>query len=143
MKETWNFMIVRGFPLWISAAALFFFSACGTQKKSTVQVLNEDDVALQSRLSVYKQLEFDKYFFAGINEKSTGNYGRAAQQFEAAIRIDENSAAAHYELGRMYMQLGSADKAEAEAQKSIKLDEENKWYRVLLMQSLLSQRKWD
>lgn len=146
MKVKWNFMRLSYYKgYFFLALAVLFFSGCKTQKKTVANppVLNEEDMAIQSRLSAYKQLEFDKYFFAGINEKGTGNYERAAQQFEAAVKIDENSAAAHYELGRMYMQLGAPDKAEEEVRKSIKLDDKNKWYRVLLLQAAMSQRKWD
>ncbi len=126
------------FPL----AAGLVFSSCGASKKTArnnTQLQAPD--AITDQLSVYKRMEFDRSFFDGMKEKMSGNTQRAAQSFANCVKVNPNSAAARYELARAYLQLSQITGAEAEALKAVKLDDNNKWYKLLLAEIYKYQKK--
>src|SRR5690348_11709069 len=103
------------------AALMASCSATKNTAKQTQPAVDEGN-SVSSRLSTYKKMEFDRYYFDGIKEKMAGNFQRAAQNFAQAAELDPQSAAANYELGRTYLQMTEIQKAESSAQKALKLD---------------------
>ncbi|MGZ5304976.1 MAG: tetratricopeptide repeat protein, partial [Bacteroidia bacterium] len=134
---TFRFTSIYMLPL----AAGLVLSACGTSKKSVQNNSQQQADAITSKLSVYKQMEFDRSFFDGIKEKMSGNNQRALQSFANCVKVDPNSSAAHYELARTYLQLSQLPDAEAEALKAVKLEDNNKWYKLLLAEVYKYQKK--
>ena len=93
-------------------------------------------------LNMYKRLEFDRYFFDGIKEKTNGNFQRAAQNFDEASHVDANNPASFYELGNAYLHLSKIAEAEIASQKAVKLDGHNKWYISQLADIYRYEKKW-
>lgn len=134
-------MIFRFTSLYmLPLAAGLVLSACGTSKK-TVQTNQQQADPITSKLSVYKQMEFDRSFFDGVKEKMSGNNQRALQNFANCVKVDPNNAAARYELARAYLQVSQLPAAEAEAYKAVKLEDNNKWYKLLLAEVYKYQKK--
>src|SRR5215475_15082764 len=71
-----------------------------------------------------------KYFDSGQKYFAKGDYPAAAIQFESAIRIDRDFAAAHYELARTYLQMHDGMHAYVETQQTVKLEPDNYKARV-------------
>ncbi|MBO0910569.1 MAG: tetratricopeptide repeat protein [Acidobacteria bacterium] len=66
-----------------------------------------------------------KYFESGQRYFAEDRYREAAIQFENAIRVDGNFAAAHYQLARTYLRLGDGPHAYLETQRTLELQPDN------------------
>ncbi len=86
----------------------------------------------KNQLSEKAKIEFTEEFVDGVREKITGNFEKAAIQFQKCLKIDSRSAASMYELATIY----EFEKKDALALNLIKeatsIDGQNEWYRMLL-----------
>ncbi len=130
--------IIHIFPM----IMVLFLVSCKTGQK--VQKGTDNGSENQpTRLSSFKQSQFDKSFFDGISEKMLGNYDNALHYFEQAVKIDPNSAAAYNEIANASVQLGRIADAEKAAEKAVSLDKgENKWYLLQLADIYRFEKKW-
>lgn len=98
------------------AALLFVFtqyaSAAGTSSRSSSG----------SQSGANKRERANAYFKKGESYQNQGDYRKAAQQYEKAVRIDSQYAEAHSNLGFCYRKQGLFDKAVKTYQKAIALD---------------------
>jgi tetratricopeptide (TPR) repeat protein len=95
------------------------------------------------RLSSMKQIQFDKYFFDGIQEKLVGNYQNAFRNFEDAAKTNPDNAASFYEIANAEVQLNKIADAEKASEKAVSLDNgENKWYMMQLSDIYRFEKKW-
>lgn len=77
-----------------------------------------------------KQLEFEAHFYEGLTQKMIGNYERAAEEFEAALKV-ERQPVALYELASAYYELSEFQKAQQFAKEAVAAEPENIWYNRL------------
>jgi tetratricopeptide (TPR) repeat protein len=120
---------------------LLLFS-CKTGQKAQKENYGDPN-SLTSRLSSFKQAQFDKSFFDGISEKMVGNYQNALGYFQEAVKIDGSSAAAYNEIANSAVQLSKIDIAEKAAEKAVSIDKgENKWYILQLTDIYRFEKKW-
>jgi len=95
------------------------------------------------RISSYKQANFDKQYFDGIQEKMVGNYQNALHNFEEAAKTDANNAAVYYEIANADVQLNHIADAEKAGEKAVNLDNgQNKWYILQLSDIYRFEKKW-
>src|ERR1700690_4182110 len=62
-----------------------------------------------------------KYLESGKRYESNGKYKEAAIQFSNALKVDKNYADAHFELSKVYMQMGSLMPAYSELIRTVDL----------------------
>ncbi len=94
-------------------------------------------------LSEKKRLQLASMFIDANKEKALGNYEVSAALFQKCLELDKNNAASAYELSKIY--LGGSisrtginkdllNKSLQLAEKAVKEDETNIWYKELLAQ---------
>lgn len=128
--------------LYISIAAVLMLASCRSSKNSARAGLDDAPVQKTQKLPFGRQQEFDRYFFAGVNDKISDNYQRAADDFHKAIEADPTSSAAYYELGASLLRLQQLPEAEQAASKAVKLNESNTWYKLMLADIYKYEKKW-
>lgn len=100
--------------------------------------------SIDSRLSRLKQHEFDNFYFDGEREKMQGDYQKSLGDFEEAAKVDNNSAAAYYEVANADVQLNKIEDAEKASERAVSVDKgENKWYLLQLSDIYRFEKKWD
>jgi tetratricopeptide (TPR) repeat protein len=75
------------------------------------------------------RLGYDKFhhnFFEGMREYGLENYEKSIESFEKCLQMDPNSIAVHFQLSRVYYELGQKSKAITSARQSFELDKSNK-----------------
>lgn len=121
-------------------------SSCSKKSRSTMEgnkPRNAGDVEPeQVRPDV--DTRFQEQFFKAQLEKAKGNMPKAYEIFEECLKIEPNNAAAHYELGKMDLQiLNNAQAALDHAKKCVESDKTNAWYHLLLADSYSALAKYD
>jgi len=76
--------------------------------------------------------ELDRIFIEASKNRIIGDYKGAMQQYEAVLEKDPTNHAAMYELGRLYYEERSTEKALKLAESAVSLEPENKWYNLML-----------
>lgn len=88
----------------------------------------------KDKLPEKARIEFTNAFIEGNKQKVLENYELAAALFSKCIEIDENSAAAMYELSNLYAIQKDYTGAMMFAKKAVDIAPENIWYQYLLAQ---------
>lgn len=113
--------------------ALSFVSvADAKQKKKKKEVRTEREILQETDL-----------YLEAARSKILGDYTRALSLFQEVITLNENNAAAHYELASLYLGTNQKEKAELTAESAMNLDPKNKWYRALYVEILASNGKYE
>ena len=87
---------------------------------------------------------FQEKFFQAQLEKARGNFQQAYLIFEECLNIEPNSAAVHFELGKMDLdQKNAPESALTHAKKCAELDKTNPWYQQLYGDCLMALGKYD
>lgn len=113
----------------------FILFSCGTNKM--VGSSKEKRIAKSEKkdsISEEKRIEFEFMYIEGLKQKMIGNADNAVQYFNSCLDIDPNSAAVLYEIANIHTQKGDFSSAKALLEKAIKINNENKWYKLLLAQ---------
>jgi len=76
--------------------------------------------------------ELDRIFIEASKNRIIGDYKGAIQKYEEVLEKDPTNHAAMYELGRLYYDERSKEKALKLAETAVSLDPENKWYNLML-----------
>ena len=107
--------------------ALFFlsFSSCKTAQKDTSLA------ARKGELTGKEKQNFDYLFFEANKEKILGNYELAETYFIQALKMDQNNAAALYEVANIYVLQKEKVKALVFSKKAASIDPDNIWYQLL------------
>ena len=74
-------------------------------------------------------------YFRGLALDREGKPSEALAAFQAAVRLNSNSAEAHLNVGKMEFSLGQVHEAIAELQEALRLDPDNKQAQRLLSQA--------
>ena len=117
--------------------ALLLFYSCNSTKETTAPVSKHKELNEKDKVA------FGRTYIDGTKEKILGNYEKAAIYFKKALSLDPYSAAANYELGIVYSNLGDNDLAYLQFEMANKLDPQNYWYKTSYATALESQGKVD
>lgn len=103
-----------------------FLGACSATKTIESNSKNSSN----SKLSEKQEVAFGRIYLEASKEKVLENFESAEDLYKKALQIDPNSAAAHYDLGIVYSQLGKEEDAFNEFQKANQIDSDNYWYKL-------------
>lgn len=106
--------------------------SCGSSRKSSISSKNSAIQVGQDPLNPEDRRKFNYYLLEAIRLKEKGEMDEAFDMYNHCLAIDSNSAVAQYELGKLYMYLGQAEKGEALLVKAMKGEPENYWYKETL-----------
>ena len=110
-----------------------FFVGCKTVKTVNENVsLNQKNNSQE--LTEDKKIEFEFSFIEGLKQKMVGNTELAVQYFNNCLDIDPYSASSMFELASIYASKGELISAKLLLEKAIEINNENKWYKLLLAQ---------
>jgi tetratricopeptide (TPR) repeat protein len=121
------------------AVAFFLISSCQTVRKQaktasapakTVAVSATDT----DTLSQQNQLQFESNFIDGLKQAAIGNPQLATALFSKCLEINPNSAAAMFELAKIYSGNGDLTSSSLLLEKAAKIDPDNRWYKLMLAQ---------
>ncbi|MFA6126392.1 MAG: tetratricopeptide repeat protein [Bacteroidales bacterium] len=87
------------------------------------------------------QVQHEYFFAKGLEAKMLGNNDQAISFFQKCIEVSQVSGSAFYELGLLYSEKKDYAAATGYARNAWKRDPANKWYGLLLIQSLLQEGK--
>ena len=116
---------------------IFFIGLCCTAQVKA-QGFDMPQTKLNSQLdtAVVKSL-----FFAGLQDKLTENYVKAAESFNKILAIDPKNAAVYFELATVNYRQNKMVEAEAAIKKATELETNNIWYWKFLVE--MYKRKGD
>ncbi len=83
-----------------------------------------------TNLSEKQEVAFGRIYLEASKEKILENFESSEELYKKALQIDPNSAAAHYDLGVVYSQLGREEDAFNEFQIANQIDSDNYWYKL-------------
>jgi len=114
-------------------AFFFIFSlillACGSSKKQVIKSISQKKET-SIKLDEKDEVLFGRLYIDASKEKILGNYDKAAELFSRALKVNPNSAAAHYELGLIYGMQSMEEEAFLEFEKARQLEPDNYWYKI-------------
>ncbi len=123
---------------YILAVLIAFFVGCSPSKETSSsfsqknKINNKDFVDLEEE----EQIKFKFLFHNANKERILSNYQIAANLFLQCIQIAPKEAAPYYELAHLFESSQEKGLALEYAEKAVKLDPDNYWYRVLYAHSL-------
>lgn len=118
-----------------STACLFLVSillSCGSSQKSPVSSNKSALMVEQDPLTPEERRKFDYYLLEAVRLKEKGETDGAFEMYSHCLAIDSGSAVAMYELGKLYMYLGQAEKGERLLAKAMQREPDNYWYKETL-----------
>lgn len=120
----------------ILALALFLVSSCQTAKKQVKTTSSAQTVAVADAdtISQEDQIKYEANFIDGLRQAALGNTQPATTLFSKCLEINPNSAAAMFELAKIYSSNGDMTSSSLLLEKAVKIDPENKWYKLMLAQ---------
>jgi tetratricopeptide (TPR) repeat protein len=83
-------------------------------------------------LSPEERRKFDYFLLEAVRLKEKGEMDAAFDMYNHCLDIDPGSAVTQYELGKLYMYLGQADKGEKLLLAAMKAAPDNYWYKETL-----------
>jgi tetratricopeptide (TPR) repeat protein len=104
-------------------------------------ILFGTNLCAQDKLPESQRVRFNEAFVNGSKEKILENADNAIQQFEICMSLDPNNAAVLFNLADLFLTKRQYDKAALYAEKAVKTDPANFWYKELLVDIYISQRK--
>jgi len=114
-------------------AFFFIFSsillACGSSKRQVIKSISQKKKT-SIKLDEKDEVLFGRLYIDASKEKILGNYDKAAELFSRALKVNPNSAAAHYELGLIYGMQSMEEEAFLEFEKARQLEPDNYWYKI-------------
>jgi len=98
--------------------------------------------AIQTKLDAQLDTAIVKsLFFAGLQDKLSENYVKAAESFNKILAIDPDNAAVYFELATVNYRQNKMQEAEAAIKKATELETNNVWYWKFLVE--MYKRKGD
>jgi tetratricopeptide (TPR) repeat protein len=111
--------------------ACILFS-CGSARKSSISSRKSQEQIAQDHLSPEERRKFDYFLLEAVRLKEKGEMDAAFDMYNHCLDIDPGSAVTQYELGKLYMYLGQADKGEKLLLAAMKAAPDNYWYKETL-----------
>lgn len=127
---------MRKIYLAIPAVAVLLVSSCQTVRKQTKTPVPAKTVAVADTdtISQTNQLTFESNFIDGLKQAAIGNPQVATAFFSKCLEINPNSAAAMFELAKIYSGNGDMTSSSLLLEKAINIDPANRWYKLMLAQ---------
>jgi tetratricopeptide (TPR) repeat protein len=82
-------------------------------------------------------------YFEAAKQKVLGNYDKALELFQQYAEKYPEDAASYYEMADIHSIKNEPDKAIEMAEKAVKLDGANKWYKIMLFQLYQERSRFD
>jgi len=122
---------------------LVFGTLCFISCKTTESTVASNDKKPVKNLSQEDALQSTALFIDANREKIIGNYDKALGLFSQCIKKNPEYAAALYEMASILNDNKKYNDALVYALKSEKIDQENKWYKLLLVNIYENLREYD
>ena len=106
--------------------------SCGSARKSSISSRKSQEQIAQDHLSPEERRKFDYFLLEAVRLKEKGEMDAAFDMYNHCLDIDPGSAVTQYELGKLYMYLGQADKGEKLLLAAMKAAPDNYWYKETL-----------
>ncbi len=127
---------------WIIVLVLISIVSC----KSTKQISSNSTGLSTKRvvnLNENDKRKFDYFFYESQRLKINGDIDKSKLYLIECLRIDSLSSTCYYELANIQIQYKDFKGAETLLQKAVSLDEQNKWYKLLLGDIYEQNKKTD
>ena len=115
---------------------LFFFFVI------TPQILAQDSIPIAKDLTEEKELEFQRFFFKALSEKSIGNHQNAIHFLENCNQILPDDPSVFFEISKNYLQLNQYVQAKEYIDRAIEKEPMNIWYLKHLVSVFDKQRSY-
>lgn len=125
-------LCIKIFAWCLCLCGTWFFSSCGSSRKSAISSKNLADVEWQDPLSPEDRRKFNHFFLEAVRLKEKDEMDAAFDMYSHCLAIDSQSAATLYELGKFYMYLGQPEKGEDFLRKAMQTQPGNYWYKETL-----------
>ena len=125
---------MRKTDLAIIAFTLFLATSCQTARKQVTSAVPAKTAAPEDTISEDQKNEFEYTFIEGLKQKMIGNTQAATTLFSKCLEINPNSAAAMFELAKIYSANGDQTSSALLLEKAVNTDPDNKWYKLMLAQ---------
>ncbi|WP_237587771.1 tetratricopeptide repeat protein [Polaribacter sargassicola] len=89
--------------------------------------MSQDSIPIAKDLTEEKDLEFQKFFFKALSEKSIGNYKKAIENLENCNQITANNVAVFFEFSKNYFLLNNTLLAKEYINRALIKDPNNIW----------------
>lgn len=76
--------------------------------------------------------KFDYFFMEACRLKMKGNFQKSAEMYQSCLQIDNGSAVAHFELGKLLLMGGDEENALKLLKQAVILNPKNDWYQLYL-----------
>lgn len=106
--------------------------SCGSSRKTSIPSQKLLSQVEEDPLSFEQRRKFDYFFHEAVRLKELGKTDEAFDMYSHCLQIDSGSAVTQYELGKLYMYLGQAEKGEAFLKKAMQTEPANYWYKETL-----------
>ncbi|MCS7078156.1 MAG: tetratricopeptide repeat protein [Bacteroidia bacterium] len=130
-----NLIIILWACIWLTALA----QQSQEQQKSKRKQSKEKTE--NRKLSNEERNKLNYYFIEGATYWANNQYAQALTYFTEVLKIDPNNAAANYNIAQIMLVMAMYEKGIPYAQKAIKLDKENIWYRIILTNLYLENKQ--
>jgi tetratricopeptide (TPR) repeat protein len=97
--------------------------------------------AQKNEMSNDEEVRFANIYLEANRERILGNLQQAATLYFEALEIDPNSAAAYYDLSKIFIENKDVSHAENALIKAVELDGDNHWYKESLAQIYSNREK--
>lgn len=135
---------LKYFRFFLASAILILASCKGPKEASSSGKPGDSGEVEPDQLRPQIDTRFQEKFFQAQLEKARGNFQQAYLIFEECLGIDPNSAAVHFELGKMDLEQKNApESALQHAKKCAELDKTNPWYQQLAGDTYMALGKYD
>lgn len=106
--------------------------SCGSARKTSIPSKKLQVEAEQDPLTPEERRKFDYYLLEAVRLKEKGDTDAAFEMYSHCLDMDPGSAVTQYELGKLYMYLGQAEKGESLLLSAMKAAPDNYWYKETL-----------
>ncbi|MBQ8442961.1 MAG: tetratricopeptide repeat protein [Bacteroides sp.] len=106
--------------------------SCGSSQKSSISSKESLTELEQDPLSPEERRKFNYYLLEAARLKEKGEMDGAFDMYSHCLEIDPGSAVTQYELGKLYMYLGQAEKGEELLVAAMNAAPDNYWYKETL-----------
>lgn len=124
-----NCKLFSWFVCLLLASILF---SCGSSQKSSISSKESLTELEQDPLSPEERRKFNYYLLEAARLKEKGEMDGAFDMYSHCLEIDPGSAVTQYELGKLYMYLGQAEKGEELLVAAMNAAPDNYWYKETL-----------
>lgn len=106
--------------------------SCGSSQKTSISSKKSALQVERDPLTPEERRKFNFYLLEAVRLKEKGETDGAFEMYSHCLAIDSASAVVRYELGKLYLYLGQAEKGERLLQEAMHASPDNYWYKETL-----------